>query len=554
MNKDFKIKLKLFIINNFLPILTKNIITRKLIFFIFNSSILKILIKIFPPSRNQGIDNIIQNQEDLFINNYFDNCGYITFMDIGSYPGGNILLRAQKGWNGYLFEPDIINYLFLKYQFTAHNNIKLFNLAITGSEATNCKLYISHTHQDIHSLKPWHETHRSSYNINSTDIYRFCNKKNIKKLDFLRIDLDGDILAIIKNINFKEIKPNILMIKFADKKSKPFFNYAYQDIINYMSQFHYISYIFSYEKERPFMKNDKTYDVLKYNQICPAGKEDKLKMFEGNIIFYKKDDDNFNSLVNTYINTNRNTYINAHEYFRDIHKNERCFVICNGPSLKEMDLTKMQKEITFGCNRIYFNTEKMGFDTTYYFSLDSFISIAIRHESLKYLERPAVKAGFFLNHFSKYIKKDNAYYLEQTGWSVGVTMMEMALAMGFKYIYVIGLDLNYNFPDKKDRIDYNRIEDLPFDKETMNILLDLKDYIDIKNRFILKKNIDINSNHFSKDYLNNLPVCLATEPEAIAAYKNFAKNLSESDRSRIYNAGVGGNCEAFQRVDFNGLF
>jgi hypothetical protein len=50
---------------------------------------------------------------------------------------------------------------------------------------------------------------------------------------------------------------------------------------------------------------------------------------------------------------------------RDKHKGKRCFIIGNGPSLKNMDISKLKNEITIGSNGIYKNFEKWGFHTNY---------------------------------------------------------------------------------------------------------------------------------------------------------------------------------------------
>ncbi|HLA08385.1 MAG TPA: hypothetical protein VJ022_13130, partial [Anaerolineales bacterium] len=50
---------------------------------------------------------------------------------------------------------------------------------------------------------------------------------------------------------------------------------------------------------------------------------------------------------------------------KDIHKGKRAFVIGNGPSLKQTDLSKLKNEITFGMNRIYLAFPDWGFTTTY---------------------------------------------------------------------------------------------------------------------------------------------------------------------------------------------
>jgi hypothetical protein len=39
--------------------------------------------------------------------------------------------------------------------------------------------------------------------------------------------------------------------------------------------------------------------------------------------------------------------------YKDIHRGKRCFIIGNGPSLNQLDLTLLKNEYTFGMNRIY---------------------------------------------------------------------------------------------------------------------------------------------------------------------------------------------------------
>ena len=59
--------------------------------------------------------------------------------------------------------------------------------------------------------------------------------------------------------------------------------------------------------------------------------------------------------------------------FHNKHSGERCFIIGNGPSLKQTDLTKLKNEFTFGMNRLYMAYETMGFQTTYYVTVNDLV-------------------------------------------------------------------------------------------------------------------------------------------------------------------------------------
>ena len=59
--------------------------------------------------------------------------------------------------------------------------------------------------------------------------------------------------------------------------------------------------------------------------------------------------------------------------YKDIHLGERCIIIGNGPSLKQTDLSLLRNEYTFGLNRIYLKFPELGFNTSYYLSVNSLV-------------------------------------------------------------------------------------------------------------------------------------------------------------------------------------
>ena len=73
---------------------------------------------------------------------------------------------------------------------------------------------------------------------------------------------------------------------------------------------------------------------------------------------------------------------------KNIHKGERCFIICNGPSLKEIDFSLLKNEFTLGMNRIYLMKEQNGFEPTYLGCVDK--NSQILHLSKEVISRPIV--------------------------------------------------------------------------------------------------------------------------------------------------------------------
>jgi hypothetical protein len=69
----------------------------------------------------------------------------------------------------------------------------------------------------------------------------------------------------------------------------------------------------------------------------------------------------------------RRDTISSIKKFHNTHKGERCFVIGNGPSLQNTDMTKLRNEYTFGLNRIYLMFQELGFSTSFFVSINDLV-------------------------------------------------------------------------------------------------------------------------------------------------------------------------------------
>ena len=152
--------------------------------------------------------------------------------------------------------------------------------------------------------------------------------------------------------------------------------------------------------------------------------------------------------------------------FFNKHNGEKCFIIGNGPSLKVEDLVNIQNHgyKTFACNRIYLAFKQTSWRPDYYFMSDEKliehydgkvgdIDVNNRFFPLKY--KSAIKKGNFYNtiefdyenegRFSK-----NAFEGICPAGTVTSEMIQFAFYMGFREIYLIGVDFSYNINKKNE--------------------------------------------------------------------------------------------------------
>ena len=235
----------------------------------------------------------------------------------------------------------------------------------------------------------------------------------------------------------------------------------------------------------------------------------------------------------------------------------RAFIIGNGPSLRLMDLTKLKNEITFGCNTIYNYYDRMGFHTTYYFNIDSIQPFITKRKIFKYISHPDVKYAYFLDRHRDFFKCDKCLYINYRNYrTVGMAMIWKALELKYNPIYLIGMDLTYNYPPRESLIKINGISDLKFDDEIMDTLKKAsnKGIVNWEDLYLFPRNIKDKS-HITNEYnINHIPFHYETTDQVIKAYSYNFSRMPKDEKSKIFNAGIEGNFNFVRRIDYESLF
>ena len=140
--------------------------------------------------------------------------------------------------------------------------------------------------------------------------------------------------------------------------------------------------------------------------------------------------------------------------FFDVHRDETCVIIGNGPSLRRTDLSLLQGVPTFGLNRIYLMFEELGFATTYHVVVNRLVveQYAAEIEDLsvpRFTTRPNASA------FSDGRTPNLLQPLHGLGFSPNIThgvwegatvtyvAMQLAYYMGFRKVVLVGVDHSF---------------------------------------------------------------------------------------------------------------
>ncbi len=222
--------------------------------------------------------------------------------------------------------------------------------------------------------------------------------------------------------------------------------------------------------------------------------------------------------------------------FKNFHSHEKCFIIGNGSSLSIADLDALyeQEEICFGMNGIPLLFENTKWRPDYYVcedgkALDLYGDMIIKSKIKNifvsevnkiFLERVKKLKGcqMFVFHM---IASDYASNLPEfseniekhimCGYTVTYACLQIAIYMGFRKIYLLGIDFDY------------------------------------------ENGATTEMKHFSKKYhLSETQINRCKKGENLLAYQ-AARKYADFHGIEIYNATRGGKLEVFERVDFDSL-
>lgn len=205
---------------------------------------------------------------------------------------------------------------------------------------------------------------------------------------------------------------------------------------------------------------------------------------------------------------------------------ERCFIISTGPSITIEDLEKLGGEITFSMNSIVLAFDETEWRPTFYGIQDEYVcqklENSIKKANLNCTFIGSLSSHYFdlgentieypldlLNHkmpFGKHKTKfsDNCYFRVYDGYSITYSLIQIAIYMGFKEIYLLGSDCSY-LGDKKHFREHGIIDSKGIDEVAERLFISFEE----------------------------------------------AKRYADTHDVKIYNATRGGALEIFRRVNLD---
>jgi hypothetical protein len=213
----------------------------------------------------------------------------------------------------------------------------------------------------------------------------------------------------------------------------------------------------------------------------------------------------------------------------DRHAGERCVIVGNGPSLRQMDLSVLRGEVTFGLNRGYLAFQPLGFAPTYLVAINVTVVEQFAREILAEASTtfvswharrflPPGHRAILIRPLSGPLFSIDAAHGFWGGATVTYAALQLAYHMGFSEVILIGVDHSFSTPGPAHQLVTSSGDD--------------------PNHF--------DPNYFGKGVRWELP----NLPLSEEAY-DLARRAYEADGRQIDDATVGGKLTVFPKVDLS---
>lgn len=246
--------------------------------------------------------------------------------------------------------------------------------------------------------------------------------------------------------------------------------------------------------------------------------------------------------------------LNRNKVFYNKHKGERLFILCCGPSIKQMDLKVLSNENVMAVSNFYLH-EDFNIINPKYYCIPQFVfnELFTKEKSLVWLqdlnkrtkdiqffmsisEKKLIEEYHLLNNncvnylsagiHSQYYENVNLTKKLLSWQSVPIMCLQIAIYMGFQDIYLIGTE-HTELSTNKYGYFYDR-----------------------EKSVIGACDISVKSDNTIKASFSDV---LQAINELWREY-NILKKVADIYQCNIYNATIGGNLDVFERVDFQSLF
>lgn len=181
--------------------------------------------------------------ELLILENYKYRASYPVLVDVGAHHGWFSMAFARRGWEVIAFEPEKNNCAVFTKNLSDFSKVRCISKAVSNVNDEKVPFFVSDEHYGIHSLKPWHKTHKPTYEVETVRLDHALQELGTDAVTLLKIDVEGADFLALQGFDFCHYQPEVVMIEFMDERTEKNFGYTHHDSAAFMKDRGYTCFV-----------------------------------------------------------------------------------------------------------------------------------------------------------------------------------------------------------------------------------------------------------------------------------------------------------------------
>lgn len=203
-------------------------------------------------------------------------------LDVGASIGNSCDVFLGKGWTVHAFEPDPNNRRRLVESFGDQPRLVINEEAVSDRSGLEVPFYASKESAGISSLSAFTEGHQELCRVRTLTLDDYCARHALTDIDFLKIDVEGHDLFVLKGFPWARSRPAVVLAEFEDFKTRPL-GYSVHDLAAFLLQQGYTVYASEWH---PIVRYGPAHE---WRRILPYDPQLELSATWGNLVGFRDD-------------------------------------------------------------------------------------------------------------------------------------------------------------------------------------------------------------------------------------------------------------------------
>jgi FkbM family methyltransferase len=206
-----------------------------------------------------------------------------VMLDVGAQRGASAVHFSRLGWTVHCFEPHPISRHGLITRFADRPNVHVDPRAVSDTPAMKVPLFESPESTGIAALTAFRPSHEAVAMVDVTTVAEVVRELDLNRVDFLKIDVEGLDLAVLRSVPWSSLRPDVVECEFEDARTRPM-GHSWRDMAAYLRDQGYAVYVSEWH---PIIHYGMRHD---WRRVVPFGEELELDPAAwGNLLAFQVD-------------------------------------------------------------------------------------------------------------------------------------------------------------------------------------------------------------------------------------------------------------------------